>query len=449
MKSRELLALLVFAAFGGATWGQAPPSTPPVAATLGPPESIHAGGPTLPQTAPLHPSDHAGAPTFPQTGPQHPSDGSGPCCQGGCADSASGSANGRYWGEAEALFWWLKGAAVPPLVTTSPPGALVPGSVLLGDHQVNLGGRLGFRLGGGAWINDDHTLGAEASFFILDTQATRFTVSSGGNPILARPFIDSTTGGLAAEPIAVPDALSGTFNASESAGTLLGFGALLRERICCGCTGFPVRVDVLAGYRYLYFSDRLDIRENLTVGVGGFADPNTGIIVPAGAQLGIRDRFTTSNDFHGADLGLNFSYSQDGLTLAVRTKLAIGYTFEAVDIRGSTTSTLGTATATAPGGLFALPSNIGHFKRAKACIIPDLNIKLGYQITPAWRVTMAYNLLYWQDMVRAGDQVDLLINSTQLPGPIGTATPANRPNFEFRRIDFWAQGISLGLEYQF
>jgi hypothetical protein len=50
-------------------------------------------------------------------------------------------------------------------------------------------------------------------------------------------------------------------------------------------------------------------------------------------------------------------------------------------------------------------------------------------------------------VARPGDQIDVALNPLQLtPGPfIGP----ERPAFEFRDSDFWAQGLNFGLEYTF
>jgi hypothetical protein len=50
-------------------------------------------------------------------------------------------------------------------------------------------------------------------------------------------------------------------------------------------------------------------------------------------------------------------------------------------------------------------------------------------------------------VARPGDQVDLVVNSTQLPP--ATARGATQPPFTFHGTPFWAQGASFGLEYQY
>ncbi|TVP98665.1 MAG: hypothetical protein EA381_11795 [Planctomycetaceae bacterium] len=54
--------------------------------------------------------------------------------------------------------------------------------------------------------------------------------------------------------------------------------------------------------------------------------------------------------------------------------------------------------------------------------------------------------MYWSNVVRPGNQFDLVVDETQLPVAGGGGSPASEP-FAFRSTDFWAQGISFGLEY--
>src|SRR6516165_10070068 len=62
-----------------------------------------------------------------------------PVCESICLCDDCCSDRGACWGKIEYLLWWIKDAAVPPLVTTGnpadvspPPGALVaPGTVVL------------------------------------------------------------------------------------------------------------------------------------------------------------------------------------------------------------------------------------------------------------------------------------------------------------------------------
>jgi hypothetical protein len=106
-----------------------------------------------------------------------------------------------------------------------------------------------------------------------------------------------------------------------------------------------------------------------------------------------------------------------------------------------------TTTGHSLGGLFAQPNNMGHFSRDSFAVIPETNIKVGYQITDRLRATIGYTFLYMSDVVRPGDQIDRTINPGLLATPPGGS--ASRPLFQFKATDYWAQGIDFGLEFHY
>jgi hypothetical protein len=64
-------------------------------------------------------------------------------------------------------------------------------------------------------------------------------------------------------------------------------------------------------------------------------------------------------------------------------------------------------------------------------------------------VFTGYTLLYWFDVVRAGDPVDLTVNPNLLPPVTGPAAGPSRPAPRFQTTDLWVQGLSTGLEFRF
>jgi hypothetical protein len=359
---------------------------------------------------------------------------------------AGPSGDGRLWAEADFLLWWMRGARLPALVTTSPTGtpitrAGVLGSssttVLFGDSLVNDDLRAGGRLAVGFWF-DDGCLGIEADFFMLESKAARFAAASGGDPILSRPFIDAGTGQPSSERIAFPGDTSGSVQAFEGSTGLLGAGVLLRENVCCA-DGF--RLDVLGGYRYLRFTDHVGVTEDLTN-----LNPNNPNFIPVGANILVADRFDSRNDLHALDFGLVGQWRRGPLSLDLRGKLAVGYDHQAVDITGGTTVTVaGAPPALNRGGLLALGGNIGHHSRDEVAVVPELDLKLAYQVTPRLKASVGYSYLYWSDVVRAGNQIDATVNPALIP-PVVTPSGPTRPAFAFQRSSLWVQGISLGLE---
>src|SRR5262249_11644204 len=121
---------------------------------------------------------------------------------------------------------------------------------------------------------------------------------------------------------------------------------------------------------------------------------------------------------------------------------------ESVDINGTTTRVVGASTDVATGGVLALPTNIGHFSRDRFCVIPEAGLKIGVDLNEHWRAWIGYDLLYASNVVRAGDQIDTIVNRTQIPFSGTTLTGPARPAVLFRSTDFLTQGVSAGLEYR-
>jgi hypothetical protein len=103
------------------------------------------------------------------------------------------------------------------------------------------------------------------------------------------------------------------------------------------------------------------------------------------------------------------------------------------------------------GGLLALPTNSGHFTRDRFAVVPEGSVGVGVQATERVRVSLAYTVLYWSNAARPGDQIDRVVNPAALPvnGGPGPGTGPARPAFGFKDTDFWAQGLTLGVEFRF
>ena len=367
------------------------------------------------------------------------------------AAASPDDAPGRFYSQGEYLVWWMRGAALPPLVTVSPPGtpigqAGVLGSsgtvTVFGQSTVNDDARSGMRFTFGAWVDDEKTFGVEGNFLMLETKAVHFAAASNGSPILGRPFIDATTGRQNAELVAFPGDVTGSVAASAETDGLIGAGFLMRENLTRS-GGFSL--DVLGGYRYLRFTDRLAVAENLTS-----VNPASPVFIAPGTRIQVGDAFGAKNEFNGFDAGLSASFDRGPWELDLLAKLAVGPTHQAVDINGGTTITVPTtAPVSSTGGLLALSPNIGHHSRTEISVVPELDVKAGYQITPRLRATVGYSFLYWSDVVRAGDAVSTTVNPTLLPNSPTAATGPQNPAFAFQRSGMWAQGLDFGLEFRY
>ena len=79
-------------------------------------------------------------------------------------------------------------------------------------------------------------------------------------------------------------------------------------------------------------------------------------------------------------------------------------------------------------------------------VVPEVRVGVGYRLTDCIQVTVGYNLMWWTNVVRAGDQIDLAVNPNQLPpvvGPIAVQAPG------IRDTTMWVQGLSLGVLFNY
>ncbi len=166
------------------------------------------------------------------------------------------------------------------------------------------------------------------------------------------------------------------------------------------------------------------------------------------------DVFSTRNQFYGGQVGLRGEYALGKLLLATTAKVALGSNHESVQVEGASTLLMpGVAPTTVPVGQFAGPSNIGRRTRDEFAVVPEVEVKAGYQVTSWLRATVGYDFLYLSRVVRPGNQVDLFVNDSRNPvnGVFG-APPLDTSNFPrpfFNHSEFWAQGLTFGLELRF
>jgi len=364
---------------------------------------------------------------------------------------------GQFWVRTEYLYWWTQGMNLPPLVTTGPsanqPGYIgSPGTVILfGDSRVNDFGRSGGRITAGMWLDACHEVGIQGDYFALASVSTNYSATSGGDPILSRPFFDTRPDLNApnVEQVASPGSIAGTVAVNvptqfQSAGVnLLVNLCCCNECFCDACLpgmNGPggCRVDFMIGYRFYRLSDGVDITETLAS-----LDPT------APGSFIVNDSFSSQTQFHGVEFGTSMQTFRGLWGFEAISRIAMGNNTEYVTINGSTQTTQNGVTTTDTGGLLAQTSNIGNYRRDQFAVVPQIGLNLLYQFTPGLRATLGYTFVYWSRVVRAGDQIDTDVNSTLLPNnPTPPTGDLRHPQFVFRDTDFWAQGISVGLEYR-
>jgi len=187
----------------------------------------------------------------------------------------------------------------------------------------------------------------------------------------------------------------------------------------------------------------LGIDQNITGAV-----PFQGVVQPAGSNVLISDSFNMTNRFYGGTIGARFGYTWCRWDVGATVKVSFGATCHSAVIDGSTTLA---GAGTAPGGVLAQPSNIGHYSSSDFSVVPEINLTVGYQVTRCIRVLVGYNFIDWNRVLRPANQIDRSLDLTQaptsamfVPGAAGVA-----PRFPGVRTDFWAQGINVGMELKY
>ncbi len=435
MKHVLLASLVIGLAASSRTFAQdnstAPPASAPGAETAPPPKMLR-----VPSRALIEPAPPGPPPLAPTAAPPPPV----------FADAALDGFATRWWVGVDYLLWWTKGDRLPPLVTSGAPNDFYPGAIGQPGTQTLFGGdydsrvRSGVRVRGGYWFTPDQTFGIDATFFFLGGQSASFDDASNGIPVLARPFYNVNTGHEDAFIVAYPNSQAGEIAAALST-RLWGADLDLRGMLFRGAY---YQVNLLGGFRFLALHDSLALKENDTFYSPIFGDPIFWTTT--------MDRFHTSNQFYGGQVGADMMWCRGRFFIDVLGKVALGVSVEHAGIDGwsAYNNPQGQPGAISSGQL-ALPSNIGSYGQARFAVVPEFGINFGYALTRHIRLTFGYTFLFWSNVIRAGDQIDRGLNPTQLTALAGHGPlfgPA-RPSFPFQTTDFWAQGLNFGLQFRY
>lgn len=371
------------------------------------------------------------------------------CVSGSC------SCVPRCWGTVEYLLWWFKDApANGPLVTSGNPAVNhnLPGALGQPDTTVMLGDRMEFpglsggRLTVGTWLDSQSLFGIEASGFFLGKGASQFSAASANNgvPAIYIPVINQTPtssnfGGQGSIAVAdVPNA--GLLGAIMVGSTTRLWGAEANG-VFNLYNGGRLSVDGLFGFRYA------DLRESLNL--NGTSIDITGI----GVNQQWVDQFGTANHFYGGQLGTRLDWESRWVSLELDCKVAMGADAQKVNIQGASVwggPGFPLPPGVYPGGLLTEPSNIGEHSGTDFGVIPELEVKFGWNFTRWAKLTIGYDFFYWTGMVRPGNQIDRNVNFTQIPGAqqfFGPPIPPFVPLPQFNRSDFFANGLNVGLTF--
>jgi hypothetical protein len=196
-------------------------------------------------------------------------------------------------------------------------------------------------------------------------------------------------------------------------------------------------VEGLWGFRHINLDESLGILVDLSRPVGNETAMTSG-----------RDVFEARSRFYGSHFGLRATQRYHRALFTVTGKLAIGSNVDVVKIAGSRTQmNPGQPPVTTEGFVFAEPTNIGRVSKTRFAVAPEVRVSCSYDLTPRLAVHVGYEVLYWNQVVRLGNQIDRVVNPTQRGG--GQLVGAPRPDSRFKTSDLVFQSLSCGLQYTY
>jgi hypothetical protein len=348
---------------------------------------------------------------------------------GGCGPFA--------WFNAEWLHWRVRGPQQPPLLNLIAQAPCACGNVdavtIDGGGTRNMGWFDGARASAGIWLSD--CWGAEFDYMALASKTITSAFTSDGGFLLGIPFIDST--GAENNAIIMCPQEIGSFR-SQSTTRLWGFETNL---VRSGCDSCNWGCNWILGFRYLQLAESLDIVNQAHVF-------RVGCGMPVGSDISLWDDFGTANHFFGPQIGARCDWqSCRCVSMNASAKLALGAVDEIVRIQGVSSCSCGGPAVVTNGGFFAQPTNIGSYRHADFCVVPEVRAGIDLKLTCRVHLNLGYSFLYMSEVVRPGDQIDRHVNLTQLAG--GALVGPASPHFDRQTTDFFAHGLDLGLEFRF
>ena len=392
--------------------------------------------------------------------------------------TADAPPSSRFYVGLEYLHWWVKGAPLSvPLLSTGPDVEPIDGGFLRssqatviygspfppalgGNNTQSFQGLSGSRLTLGYWLDDEQRYAIEGEGFLLQTGIGSFEAHGGatGQPPMRIPTYNSVpyrAGGVGivvppvedGVPVSLPNDVTGGVMFKN---TLNLWGAQANGVMNLYRSG-SWEISGIGGFRYLSLAEAFDLNLNIV----GLLNSQY-----QGESGWARDQFQTRNHFYGATLGLRGRYNFGPMFVDMSGRVSFGVDNEVEEISGAFQEFNTPVVSNLPGmtngirsvnqgpnGIFAQPSNEGQTSGNRFAVVPEVGIKLGYNITPAIELTVGYDFLYISSVLRPTDQIDRSF-SKGLPfqqDPSSTVGPTRR----FKTTGFYAQGVTVGVAYRF
>src|SRR5262249_13913812 len=138
---------------------------------------------------------------------------------------------------------------------------------------------------------------------------------------------------------------------------------------------------------------------------------------PAPAVTTVHDQFLAYNHFYGGQFGGTITRHFGNAFVSVGGVVAMGATHEEVKASGVSALHVGPVgpVSQTGGGIYVQNSNAERRENDAFAVIPELDVKVGYQFNNHLSVNVGYTFMYWSEVVRPGDQIDHNVNGNRVP----------------------------------
>jgi hypothetical protein len=314
----------------------------------------------------------------------------------------------------------------------------------------------GGRLTAGFWLDEERSFAIEGSGFVLQQQNAGYQIRGGadGNPVLGIPVYNSVPyqvgsmtilPGEDSLPFSLPDdsarfRANGIITGGIDINNKLDFWGTDLSGVINFYRGANWEVSGIVGFRYLDLSESF----SLTCDIEGVTGPY------AGLSGTVWDNFSTRNQFYGGNFGLRGKYKDGPWSVEITGKVAPGLNHGTRTVAGAFEAYNFNAPYTSgPEGVFAQPANEGQTQSDRFCIVPELDFKIGYDLTSWMKATFGYDFLYMSSVIRPTDQIDRNLPKGQTFNQSDPTISADSPTKKYTTTDFFVHGITVGLEFTF
>lgn len=339
-----------------------------------------------------------------------------------------------WFGGVEYLMMWRRGVRLPSLVVTEvTDGTGTQQRTLVGDDRIMTRMTSGVRLTTGRWMNRQQTIGFVGRGWFGGRKQFGYSQDQTQTATLLRPFLDFTdqfTPTADTQVIAEPGRADGSVSVqgdSEAFGLDLSFRRFL-------AADYGATIDLLYGYQFVRFNESLGIQTNSVSLDDDFA--------PVGSTFAVSDSFQTSNEFHGAQLGLQMEYRESVWSFQGLAKLGFGSLSREALRTGETTVQVDSSTSTEPVGLLVRDTNRGRVSNQHFSWVPEIDGTLGWHRYHGWDLTLGYHLLAVTDAIQPCGSIDAELGVNLSDPLVGAA----RPSADLRYRTFYIHGIHFGLQ---